>query len=184
MSTRALYTFYPGEDGWPKAPIHVYKHHDGYPTGAADAIIAALEFAWPLPRYEHDEFAAAFVAANKSHWIAEELRLLRKLETESEDHERSALREQIGRVRNYGTNGNGGGVRLCEGGDFEDVAPYDIEYWYTISPKKTKGVTQLIVTAYDVAHSEGEKSAWSISKLFTAPLKSGDTLKAKAKKHH
>jgi hypothetical protein len=63
MSTRGLYTF-KGEsqrDSW-----NVYKHYDNYPTGAAEAITLALNYAWPLPRYEADEFATAFIAANKA----------------------------------------------------------------------------------------------------------------------
>jgi len=64
MSTRATYTFIePG--GVDQEYYHVYKHHDGYPKGAAKWIKAALDYAWPLPRYEADEMAAAFVAANK-----------------------------------------------------------------------------------------------------------------------
>ena len=61
MSTRAIYTF----KGFGEAH-HVYKHHDGYPTGAARAFELAIQNAWRLPRYEPDEFAAAFVAANKA----------------------------------------------------------------------------------------------------------------------
>jgi hypothetical protein len=61
MSTRAVYTFI--GDG---ESHHVYKHHDGYPSGAAEWITNALGNAWKLPRYEADEFAASFVAANKS----------------------------------------------------------------------------------------------------------------------
>ncbi len=61
MSTRAVYTFTEGKDKY-----HVYKHHDGYPGGAARAIRKAVEHAWDLPRFEADEFAAAFVAANKT----------------------------------------------------------------------------------------------------------------------
>ena len=73
MSTRAIYTFYDSDD-----EIHVYKHHDGYPyTGglhngeAFDGgglvwIKDAKGFAWDLPRFEADEFAASFVKANKS----------------------------------------------------------------------------------------------------------------------
>jgi len=60
MSTRAIYTF----KGFGEA-YHVFKHHDGYPTGAAQWIKNALAYAWELPRYEPDEFAAAFVAGNK-----------------------------------------------------------------------------------------------------------------------
>ena len=61
MSTRACYTFADDNDSH-----HVYKHHDGYPTGAADAIAEALILAWKLPRFEPDEFGAAFIAANKN----------------------------------------------------------------------------------------------------------------------
>lgn len=45
--------------------IQIYKHSDGYPSGAIPAIQKALALAWPLPRWEADDFAAAFVAANK-----------------------------------------------------------------------------------------------------------------------
>jgi hypothetical protein len=60
MSTRAIYTFKGFGD-----THHVFKHYDGYPTGAADALARAMQNAWVLPRYEPDEFAAAFVAGNK-----------------------------------------------------------------------------------------------------------------------
>jgi len=60
MSTRAIYTF----KGFGEQ-YHVFKHHDGYPTGAANAIKKALPYAWNMPRYEPDEFAAAFIAGNK-----------------------------------------------------------------------------------------------------------------------
>lgn len=60
MSTRALYTF-KDENG----EYHVYKHSDGYPEWALKFIDNAREKAWPLPRFEADDFAAAFVAANK-----------------------------------------------------------------------------------------------------------------------
>ena len=73
MSTRAIYTFYDSDD-----EIHVYKHHDGYPYngglhngetfegGGLVWIKDAKGFAWDLPRFEADEFAASFVKANKS----------------------------------------------------------------------------------------------------------------------
>jgi len=72
MSTRAIYTFYDSDN-----EVHVYKHHDGYPYnggvhngtayegGGLVWINGAKEFAWGLPRFEADEFAASFVAANK-----------------------------------------------------------------------------------------------------------------------
>lgn len=60
MGTRAVYTFIDEDDRH-----SVYKHWDGYPTWACRFIANALPLAWPLPRFEADEFAAAFVAANK-----------------------------------------------------------------------------------------------------------------------
>lgn len=72
MSTRAMYQF---DDYETKAKFRVYVHHDGYPSGAAEKFAATLKttpgkygqvgFVWSLPRYEADEFAAGFVAANK-----------------------------------------------------------------------------------------------------------------------
>ncbi|KKL24987.1 hypothetical protein LCGC14_2409810 [marine sediment metagenome] len=60
MSTRGTYTF---KDE--NCEHHVYHHYDNYPSGAADFIKAALSHAWPLPRFEADEFAAAFVVGAK-----------------------------------------------------------------------------------------------------------------------
>jgi len=72
MSTRACYTFTDSQ-----GDFHVYKHHDGYPyTGGVHNgerfeggglvwIENAKRFAWDLPRFEADDFAASFVAANK-----------------------------------------------------------------------------------------------------------------------
>jgi hypothetical protein len=60
MGTRAVYTFIDEDERHA-----VFKHWDGYPRGACRFIANALPLAWPLPRFEADEFAAAFVAANK-----------------------------------------------------------------------------------------------------------------------
>jgi hypothetical protein len=60
MGTRAVYTFIDADDSF-----SVYMHWDGYPRCACRFIAKALPLAWPLPRFEADEFAAAFVAANK-----------------------------------------------------------------------------------------------------------------------
>jgi len=60
MSTRAIYTF----KGFGETH-HVFKHHDGYLSGAAVALENAVQLAWGAPRYEPDEFAAAFVSGNK-----------------------------------------------------------------------------------------------------------------------
>lgn len=61
MSTRATYEF---RDE--RGTHTVYRHHDGYPEGGLQWIANALPFAWELPRFEADDFAAAFVAGNKS----------------------------------------------------------------------------------------------------------------------
>ena len=79
MGTRAVY-FFEDSDGVYSA----YKHYDGYPSGAADFIENAKEYAWPFPRFEADEFAAAFVAANKAK-KGGEVRLLPMFESTSID---------------------------------------------------------------------------------------------------
>jgi hypothetical protein len=61
MGTRAVYSFIDEKD-----TFHVYKHWDGYPTGAIEFIDNALPYAWTLPRFEAMEFSASFIAGNKS----------------------------------------------------------------------------------------------------------------------
>lgn len=61
MSTRATYEF---KDQY--GSHTVYIHFDGYPSNAYKYIQNALKLAWELPRFEADEFAAAFVATNKN----------------------------------------------------------------------------------------------------------------------
>jgi hypothetical protein len=46
--------------------FHVFKHCDGYPKGAAEAIGKAIPFAWEFPRFEPDQFACAFIAGNQA----------------------------------------------------------------------------------------------------------------------
>lgn len=121
MSTRALYTF-KGTEG--DADWNVYKHHDGYPSGAVRTIKTAIDwFAWGLPRYESDEFAAAFCAAGKiSSWF--------------EDAE-----QLLDWAKRYGPGGEyhshkGGGIRFMPSGNPSEVACQncsDIEYRYEIS---------------------------------------------------
>lgn len=69
MSTRGLYTFTDNDSSYT-----VFKHWDNYPSGAYDFIQNALSLAWDLPRFEADEFAASFIAANKK--AGGDLRLL------------------------------------------------------------------------------------------------------------
>lgn len=84
MSTRAVYTFKDKDSTY-----HVYKHHDNYPSEAYNFIRKALKKAWPLPRFEADEFACAFIAANKKS--AGDVRLT----THHEDHGDLAYRYEI-----------------------------------------------------------------------------------------
>jgi hypothetical protein len=133
MSTRALYTF-KGEsaaDTW-----NVYKHHDGYPTGAATTLVDAITFyAWKLPRYEADEFAASFCAAGKSHYF------LRALAAKT-------AKDRAGYLRF--ADSNGGGVRMMPQGEPLAVAVKhcgDIEYRYEIF---TGNNNELRIRAYSV----------------------------------
>lgn len=67
MSTNAI-IFFQEETPSEYARSGVYQHWDGYPSGVQDAINKTIEsgLAWELPRFEADEFAAAFIAANKT----------------------------------------------------------------------------------------------------------------------
>ena len=64
MGTRAIYQFTDLEDT--DDQCFVYKHYDNYPQGAVEFIENAKAYAWEFPRFEADEFASAFVAANKN----------------------------------------------------------------------------------------------------------------------
>jgi hypothetical protein len=61
MSTSATIQFI--DDTNMKAAV--YSHGDGYPADIHAALLKALPLAWELPRFEADEFAAAFIAGNK-----------------------------------------------------------------------------------------------------------------------
>ena len=135
MGTRAIYTF-KDENG----TFHVYKHWDGYPEGALDAIKRALPFAWELPRFEADEFSAAFVAGNKPK-DGGNVRLLpcpMPCETKSKSRHVRTWRE---------------------------VAPPDIQYRYEI----TRGAKGLHVAAYDVSCSY-PGNVWSEKRLYSGTL--------------
>ncbi|SRR6266849_5804146 len=45
--------------------VQVYRHWDGYPAGVIPDLADALQYAWELPRFEADDFAAAIVRAWK-----------------------------------------------------------------------------------------------------------------------
>lgn len=151
MSTRAIYSF-ETEYG----VVHVYKQHDGYPTGAADALKAAQAFAWPLPRYEGDDFAAAFVAANKMPYYLQpgmqELTYRLQRERPASDMYDCEITQTF-KVPKYAfgksPTGQGGGVRLIPQGLQPAQFAGDAEYRYVIS---TDGK---IVTAFACNYWDG-----------------------------
>lgn len=68
MSTRCTITFVDSQDG---TRYHIYQHMDGYPEGE-HGVVAAIKGAmtsgkaWEMPRFEADEFAAAYIATHKT----------------------------------------------------------------------------------------------------------------------
>ena len=67
MGTRGLYRFIEEhhDSELPDKTITIYSQYDNYPEGALEFIKNTLSNAWELPRFEADEFSAAFVSANK-----------------------------------------------------------------------------------------------------------------------
>ena len=64
MSTRSNLIIEDGHDR-----IQLYRHCDGYPDGAGGVLAdleLALPYAWPIPRFEASDFAAAIVRAWKT----------------------------------------------------------------------------------------------------------------------
>jgi hypothetical protein len=47
--------------------VRLYRHYDGYPKNVVPALFQALDYSWPLPRFEANEFAAALVRAWKDY---------------------------------------------------------------------------------------------------------------------
>lgn len=165
MSTRACYRFFP-ENGpfyndFPGV-VTVYKHHDGYPKGAATAIEAALDFAWALPRFEADEFAAAFVAAGKQ--VASRSAKQAEYRKAAEETDKPEMKDYYLRHANHVDGG--GGVRLVpyEGLDAYQRFASDIEFLYDI--RCVKGKIQ--VTAYTTRERDG---IWEIEKFFEGSTK-------------
>lgn len=65
MSTRAVVSI--SDPGGTGDTFHIYTHSDGYPEYQVVRIADAIPFAWPLPRFEAMDFAAAFVRGSKEH---------------------------------------------------------------------------------------------------------------------
>jgi len=145
MSTRAMYTFIDGDS--PQG-LHVYKHHDGYPFGACKAIKNALDHGWSLPRFEADDFAAAFVAGNKP---SREQIMLDNPHIKKDD------------LKFHG----GGGVRLMPSGEWQDVAPGDIEYRYVITCDVNR---QLLISGFKVRNTLTPSDDWTDKRIFHGTL--------------
>jgi hypothetical protein len=168
MSTRACYRFFPlnGPNDWPGV-VTVYRHHDGYPSGAGKAIEAALPHAWPLPRFEPDEFAAAFVRGNKKS--AEDYASEYEAEADkATDEDKPYL---LDTARKYRTDPAyrgccGGGIRLVpyEGLDGYQRFAGDIAYLYDIRCENGK----IRVTAYTVSERD---DVWTVEKFFEGSIK-------------
>lgn len=145
MSTRGLITF-KGTEDYP-GDYNVYKHSDMYPTGAAETLTLTQEwFAWKTPRYEADEFAAAFVTAGKAWFLLDG----KKVDTSKVDYHPG------GNYRNF----SGGGVRLMPSGEPIQVAVEncgDIQYRYEIEQRTVKGKPELWITAFAGNWWEKEK---------------------------
>lgn len=127
MSTRAVYTFKDGNEAY-----HVYKHAEGYPTEACKALLRALRFAWPLPRFEPDEFAAAFVAANKVYQLHELHDTFFAKWGAGNNDERREINLLVDIPPKSCLEYVGGGVRLLRSGSLAKIAPWDIEFHYVI----------------------------------------------------
>jgi hypothetical protein len=178
MSTRALYTF---ATAGTSDVFHVYKHHDGYPSGALRTIRTAFAwFAWELPRFEPDEAAAAFVAAGKASHLIEAYKGPAALNRHGEPTDIAAWIEYGPAAHLPGgkyRSGAGGGERLLPSGSWMGVAPGDIQFRYEINqPVGNKPVT---VSGFAVSQ-DWSTGAWSEKKLGTVALASLMTLDADA----
>jgi hypothetical protein len=164
MSTRACYRFFPenGPNDWPGV-VTVYKHMDGYPSQAAKAIEAALDFAWSLPRFEPDEFAASFVAAAKQS-TSRSKRQAEYQDLATSPDTSDAMKSYYLRLAKDAEGG--GNVRLVpyEGPDAYQRFASDIAYLYDI--RCVNGKIQVI------AYTTSERNdAWTVEKFFEGSTK-------------
>jgi hypothetical protein len=166
MSTRACYRFIDPDPANPEV-VTVYKHSDGYPEGAVCWITRALDHAWRLPRFEADEFAAAFVAANKPSAKVKREEYLAKAERAIDPDMKTYL---LKAADEYGPGGRyadfiGGGLRLVNlpGLDAFKAFASDIAHLYDVTLKGN----QLHVTGYATRERDG---VWTIKRIFAGSL--------------
>lgn len=181
MSTRGCYRFIDGDN---QGPYTVYKHSDNYPWGqygGVAAIAAALPYAWPLPRFEADEFAAGFVSANKK--CAEDM--AREYDQRATEYEKAdpdtvewgpergkkaiakavaSYRRQAAEYRDPNSSYAkmcGGNVRLMNTPDANslDYLPGDIEYLYDVSFRHSdlNGNGNLWIKVHETSGGWGDK---------------------------
>ncbi len=158
MSTRALYSVF--EDS--QQPINIYIHSDGYPSGAAEHIREALIFAWALPRFEADEFAAALCTGVKSHYLQRYAEALEKqISGEPNDDFHSAKN-----MKEYATKYAGGGARIFSPGPPIEADACDLEYRYEIRLLNDKLHIKCLSTRYwDEPRTETERFAGSFDEF-------------------
>lgn len=61
MGSRSIIAFAPADAENADDYVYVYQHWTSSPEEIGKQLEGALAYAWPLPRYEHDDMAAAFV---------------------------------------------------------------------------------------------------------------------------
>ncbi len=65
MGTHAVFVVKGHEHAAEDDNHFVFRHWDGYPSVIMPDLLKVLPFAWPLPRFEPDDFAAAIIRAWK-----------------------------------------------------------------------------------------------------------------------
>lgn len=167
MSTRTCYRFIDRPSDGAEV-VTVYKHSDGYPEGAVCWITKALDFAWPLPRFEADEFAAAFIAANKKSAKQRHAEYLAKAERETDPQIKAHLQRSAEDWKpggRYALACTGGDLRVVNQPDMDAFKSYatDIEYLYDITVHNDA----LHVTVCSARERDGK---WLIKRLFAGSL--------------
>jgi hypothetical protein len=168
MSTRGFFTFV----GGPDEEYHVYKHSDCYPSGGIRAIHGACAFAWTLPRFEADEFAAAFVAWTKIPWalatsVERIMELARGRTDISSPNSHSSVDMMVPVPCPRYLENSGGGVRLYQSGDWRDVAPPDIAYRYVVFSRRG----QVFIQVFEVGHDGSDnRDGWTEQSLFVGTI--------------